>query len=112
MLAYPLPTRTINNFESSFRDWKVAEKHFTKGTYEKGKKVIVAAIRLVALALQMATEDKISDYTACAKYSIAMTDDSSEMWDHYHAIYRPVFNDYVAKLKVACLEGNKKKKGG
>lgn len=89
----------LNNL---FRDWRVAEKHFSKGNSDKGKKIIVHATKLAAMALQIATLGEIKDYTCCAKYAIAMQNDTSEDWNHYHALFRPIFDRYIEKLKEAC----------
>lgn len=96
--------------EETARDWRVAQKFMEKGSPDRGKKILVHALRLLLLAIQLARDGTMHDLHAAQRFhhdvffpgKTNKTTEDEESWSHYNARYRPVFDDLRRQLHDLC----------
>jgi hypothetical protein len=97
--------------EETARDWRVAQKFMEKGSPDRGKKILVHALRLLLLAIQLARDGTMHDLHAAQRFhrdvffpdkTNKLSTEDEETWSHYNARYRPVFDDLRRQLHDLC----------
>jgi hypothetical protein len=105
--TFTLDNKKLRNYisEKSSNSYVKCKKKFEvekDRDYYVGKKSLFHSIRMIDFAIQIASNNRIENYKSCNSiYEEIMTDPSLD-WEHYHAIYKPIFNQYMTRFRELC----------
>lgn len=85
------------------RDWRMTKKCFEKKNVLKGKKIIVHAMRMLEIAVQLAENQKVTNWFVALPISRDMDMDYSHKdWNFFGSTYTPKMEAAKARLHQAA----------